>query len=202
MRCYHPFVRSKGFTLIELAIATALAALLMLGVLMILTGIIRDRRMVSEDGHSSTNPDWVALVDLVRGDLNCASDLQVEENGAIEIHTTASLDTQTLQPTDRPSVVTYRIFQSDGLNLLLREQRFQDDPIASAPLRSLVALNVNSFRIEGLRDLANGSVSSRAPDNLPDPSVKNLTRRVRLRIGFDGTDAGAAHAIDQVLCLR
>jgi len=203
MKRAHDFGRSNGFTLIELAAATALAAILMMGVLTILTGITRDRQILASTHASSANPDLAMTIELVRQDLRCASFLQTDADGTVEIHTMASLDTQTLQPTDRPSLVKYRIADSDGLHLLMREQQLKDDPIEPPSLRTLLALHVRGFEIERLHDTSDKAPAPDAPTaNSFQRMELDVPRRVRLKIAFDPPEPSQSSNVNEVLCLR
>jgi len=189
--------RYQAFTLIELVMASALAALLMLGVLTVLTGITRDRQRLSAS-RSSDAASRSVLVEIVRRDLSCSTELTVLLDGAIQLHSFAAVDASTLQPVDRPSLVTYRIGDGDGLGLLVRQQEMQDEPVQPLPLRSLLACHVRQFEVERLRDALNGSSDANAKAEADSLKQRDIPNRVRLRIAF----SDSAAAIDQVLCLR
>src|ERR1700677_234088 len=120
-RRYH-----TGFTLIELIAATALAVILMIGVLATFQGIVRDRTRLAS-ARSVESSDRAMAVELLRRDLSCASDIQTDSAGTVEVHTCSSLDVQTLETNDRPSLVSYEIADSDGLHALVREQQLEDE---------------------------------------------------------------------------
>jgi type II secretory pathway pseudopilin PulG len=188
--------RAMGFTLIELVAASAAAAILMLGVLMVLTGIIRDRQRLSTAIHSQNTA--AALAEVFRRDLIGATTLHVFPDGAIQVHSFASLDNNALGPIDRPSLVIYRIVDADGNHLLLRQQRLQDDPVPPPALRSLLACHVKQLGLERLPDPIDGVSGTRSPAKAAVAKSDDVPRRVRLTITFDDSEP----AVDQVLCLR
>jgi prepilin-type N-terminal cleavage/methylation domain-containing protein len=85
----------RGFTLIELAAASAATAILMGAVLAILGGITRDRERLAQ-ARPSERTDQAPVIELLRRDLACASDLQVESNGDLVLDADASLDAKNL----------------------------------------------------------------------------------------------------------
>jgi prepilin-type N-terminal cleavage/methylation domain-containing protein len=189
----------KGFTLIEMVLATAIAALLMVGVLGVLTSIARDRQRVATTRPTS-GQDTAQIIDLFRRDLACAKTIGMNGSNTLVLDTFSSLDGQSLQPIDRPARVTYRLAGEDSTRWLIREQAFADDSTAPPPLRSLVACRVQRLEVASLGEAPNmaGKVPGAVPTDRNSQDQQTQIRRVRLRIDFEDS----ARNIDQVLCLR
>lgn len=176
----------SGFTLIELVLASALAAILMAGMLSVLAGITRDRERLARL-HNMETPDRAAIIQLIRRDLSCATNFQGGEN-ELTVHTYSSLDVADSHAVDRPSEVTYSLLKDQGMWWLIRRQQFVDEPVPPRPVMNLVACGVTRFNEnELLTTSAQGSLSS--------PTI--ATRRVAIEIDFDDPKA----KIEQTICL-
>jgi type II secretory pathway pseudopilin PulG len=187
----------SAFTLIELVIASALAALLMVGVMMVLTGIIRDRKRLSA-APSSEPASPAALAEILRRDLSCSTQFSVLADGSIQINGLSALDDKTLQSIDRPSLITYRLSDRDGLRMLIRDEAMQDEPVQPHSLRTLLATHVSEFKIDRLHDKTDRQTDATDQSIGDSADEKGIPNRVRLRIAFDDSP----DVINQVLCLR
>src|SRR5437762_1519029 len=102
--------RRRGFTLIEMLLATVLAALLMGGVLAVAAGLSRDRRRM--EAHTAAEHSPLAA-DLLRRDLANAVALLNSSVGAsagdIEMLGYSGIDPVTLRPNGRLVRVVYHI---------------------------------------------------------------------------------------------
>ncbi len=185
--------KHHGFTLIELVVASAIAVVLMGAVLAMLASIARDRVRLAT-ARPAEAADQSSLVELFRRDLLSATKIQVNQSNHIVLETCASLDGQTWQRIDRPSIVTYRLIEDHGFHWLVRQQRFADDPISPMPNRGLVAFDARLLELRPLADNQNGT----AHLFLAAPQPRDLTRRFHLRVVFENPRTN----IDQVVCLR
>jgi type II secretory pathway pseudopilin PulG len=137
--------RHRAFTLIELAVACAITALLMAGVLAVVTAMTRDRQRVAV-ANLIQPQSQAAILELLRLDLSCATDIQPGA-GSVTLHTFSSLNAKNNSPLDRPSLVQYRIIQESGTGCLIRRQQLTDDPIAP-PSENVVAFGVQGISVQ------------------------------------------------------
>ena len=150
-------VKSRSaFTLIEMLVATVLAAILMMAVLTMLAGVSRDRKMLHGLRQSQSNS---GLEDLLRWDLtNSRSIATTTDDQSVVLTGIGGIDNASRVPNGRLVQVRYEIKSKN----LWRTQEYLDTPSRNGNWRELVAANVSSITVE--------------------PS----TRYVRLRIAMPG----------------
>jgi len=146
--------RRRGFTLIELVAASAIAALLMVGVLMIFTSIVHDRERLMK-ARTTDAQDVNQLIDLLRRDLASAVNLPGQSGGDLVMQTSSSLDEQTLTFVDRPALVSYQLVDQagegkQGGRCLYRRQQRTDEPVMPRAMVSLVAYHVRQLQMQPL----------------------------------------------------
>jgi prepilin-type N-terminal cleavage/methylation domain-containing protein len=138
-------MRPRGFTLVEMMLATVLAAMLMAGVMTVASGLSRDRRRM-EARVSDDRP--AVLLDLIRRDLvNATAIVRHPDRGETILIGHGGLDPRTMTPSARLAKVTYRAVQQGRPSVLLREQRYLDDPIRPAAWSEIVMTGVVDFRL-------------------------------------------------------
>ena len=134
-----------GFTLIEMLLATVLAAMLMGGVLLMASTIGRDRARIAAD---ELKPRGNAMVDQLRWDLtNAMTFAQLDNGRALILTGHGGLDAWTLSPNGRLTRVIYEIRGNGPDAALFRRQDYLDDPVRPQPWTELVALKVLSLRV-------------------------------------------------------
>lgn len=125
LRWRRPTERAGGFTLIEVVLATALAATLMIAILGVTATLGRTHRAMT---HTAASRERHAeLIELLRRDLSHAQETRLGKN-RVELVGFGSLDPSTLEPAQRPARVVYRLGDGDGASLLVREQTLLDEP--------------------------------------------------------------------------
>jgi prepilin-type N-terminal cleavage/methylation domain-containing protein len=177
-------MRFRGFSLVELLVATALSAVLMAAVLAILTGVSRDRRRLTAAEH---RPQPQAIVDRFQWDLTNAQTLSQSADGrSLFLVGHGAIDHATLAPNGRLASVTYTLHHNGPVSCLVREQRYLDDPAAPKPWRELVSTGVSNFRVTAQ---LNDEVIADQPGMPANPSgpragppVWRVPERVRLLI--------------------
>jgi prepilin-type N-terminal cleavage/methylation domain-containing protein len=177
--------RRRGFTLIELACASAIAVILMIAVLGIFTSIARDRIRLTK-ARSAHIQDRQNLIELLYRDLAECNDLSRTSAGEYVLQTRDSLDSANLEPSDRFCAVTYSVMGPPGAQSLFRRQQLLDDPTMPPPQTNLVAMGVSQFDLIGLGDNAGAARQG------------VLASRMRVVIGFDDKAAN----IDQIICVH
>ena len=96
----------RAFTLIEMLMATVLAAVLLGGVLMVVSAISRDAASAAAPGPQSLQP----AVCLLEWDLSNAATMQLSDDGqSFTLVGNNALDPETLSPTGRMARVVYQI---------------------------------------------------------------------------------------------
>jgi prepilin-type N-terminal cleavage/methylation domain-containing protein len=141
-------MKRDAFSLVEMLVATALAAVLMAAVLTIAAGVSRDRRRL-EVSESTPSPD--VMIERIRWDLTNASAMIPSPDGLnLTLIGHGGIDRQTLRPTGRLARVAYHCRRVGSTHCLVREQAYLDDPANPNPWRDLVACDVASLRLAPL----------------------------------------------------
>jgi prepilin-type N-terminal cleavage/methylation domain-containing protein len=141
-------MKHSGFSLIELLLATVLSAVLMAGVLVILSGVARDRvRLNAAENVPSPDP----IIARFQWDLANAQTMSQSPDGrSLSLTGHGGIDPVTLAPNGRLASVSYRLYRDETMNHLVREQHYLDDPAAPRPWRELIATGVTGFHVVAL----------------------------------------------------
>ncbi len=145
-------VRQSAFTLVELLASLAAAAVLMLAVLTVVAHLGRDAlrargRTAISQADAASDAVWA----LLRWDLSHGRQVQLDPEGKwMIIKGYGGIDPATRAPAARPALVRYRIVQQEGASLLLRDQRYLDDPREPRPWSDLVSRNVTNLSVRPL----------------------------------------------------
>jgi len=145
-------MRRPGFTLLEMLLATALAAILMVGVLGLITDIGSSQLAAAESEEPGRSPTaaleaWAALL---REDLEHAREVDLSQPNELRLVGTHALDSARREATHRPVEVVYRMEEIDGRSVLVREQAALDVATNRNVQRDLVCGGVDRFDL-GLR---------------------------------------------------
>jgi prepilin-type N-terminal cleavage/methylation domain-containing protein len=168
----------RGFTLIELIVATVLSAVLIGGMLTAMAGVARDRRRLAA---AQTAPDVSPVLARVGWDLAQADTFASAEDGrSLVLFGHGAIDRRNLVPTGRLARVTYRIVgDARHGTCLVREQQLLDDPALPPPWRELVATGTTALHVVG--------PAAEAPDGRRAPgSARPVPARVTLTIEQGG----------------
>lgn len=196
---------SPAFTLIEMLVATLVAAVLIGSVLFMVAGIGRDRRTLTAD---EDRPRPERIVELLRRDLANATYLTSGLDGrTVTLLGHGGIDPNSLVPTGRLTRIIYRVTSDRQGSRLYREQEYVDDPRGRQRWTELVATGVNSVwvaagsgaqSVERAAAVSMGMLpeSTAALDARGIPATLIIPARVRVRVELDQT------AIDQDLNLR
>ncbi|MEM9109978.1 MAG: prepilin-type N-terminal cleavage/methylation domain-containing protein [Planctomycetota bacterium] len=115
----------KGFTILELLLATTLATILMVAVLGVVGSIRRVPEMrPARAGHEQR------LETLVQRDLIESEHIVLDKKGGLRVLTYAAIDPETYAHIHAPVWARYRVVESGGQSWLVRDQKHID------PLRS------------------------------------------------------------------
>jgi prepilin-type N-terminal cleavage/methylation domain-containing protein len=194
----------SGFTLVEMLLATTLAAILMGGVLTATAALARDRRRM--EARTAIDPS-TGTMDLMRRDLvNGAAIVAATNPSGFELVGFSGIDAKTFTANQRLVHVRYRVVRSAGRGsgVLVREQSYLDDAIRPDRWNEVVAAGVNKIVLTAVSDDpdpvrlgddvaerlhgANGSGATVAARRVPT--------RMRVRIEF------ADRVIDREMVLR
>jgi hypothetical protein len=196
--------RRVGFTLVEMLLATVLAAIMMGGVLTAASTVARDRRRMEARqavGHEQ------GLAELVRRDLaNGLAIVGPVTPEGFELVGHGGIDPRTMVANQRLCRVAYRVVRRGGgrAGVLVREQAYLDDPIRRDPWREVVAVGVTRVGLTSLA--AEGEpvrVSEEVVERLrslrggvAEVGAVRVPARVRLRVEF------GEGVVDRELVLR
>ena len=149
-------LRRAGFTLIEMLVAGAIAALLVGGMALMLGGLGRDRARLqarTDAGHAEQ------MLELIRRDLTNATSVIAQPN-LVAIDGFGGIDRSAMVCTNRAARIVYRVRRDGTRSALVREQRFLDDPVRTEPWAEVVASGATRLTITS--------------DATPDPSALAL----------------------------
>lgn len=158
-----------GMTVIELLVATTLAAMLMVVLLAVLGTIDIQRRELLEN---APQPLWHnRLADQLTWDMTHASRLNWRE-GRLDLHGLGSRDFDTGTATHRPAHVVYFIRQIGETSWLLRRETHLSDLTLAKPRVELLCAGVSSITLQSLSET---QISLR--QSAPVPSSMRLELR-------------------------
>jgi hypothetical protein len=141
---------SRGFTLLELLLATVLSVMLMLGVLAVVTDLSTDPATIpsrSQTDAARQRQTLDAWVRLLRGDLTHAIQVRADTASRVEMLGSGALDERGRSRTHRPVKVSYSLVTLDGQRWLIRRQTAQDSLVAHATQRDLICRGVRRFEL-------------------------------------------------------
>jgi hypothetical protein len=178
---------ARGFTLLELLLATVLSVMLMLGVLAVLTDLSSDPDTVATRDAKTTALQTRAIdawVTVLRGDLSHAIQIDADGENRLTLVGSGALDARGRERTHRPVLVTYSLETLAGRRWLVRKQALQDALTADNTQRDLVCSGVQRFELapQGGPSAVAGSAAGPLANPLatpgsgrgdaPDPSEK------------------------------
>ena len=138
--------RLEGFTMIEVLMATAIAALLMLAVLSVTASLGQSRQVVESQ---TLEPSWRArMIQTMDRDFALARRVIVHEDGGLVIEglshfTPAPGSASGTRVRHLPTTVRYNLIETDpGGTLLIREQVDPRDTGSEKPVKTLLGMNV------------------------------------------------------------
>lgn len=182
--------RARAFTLVEMLLASTLAAVLMGAVLTVAAAVARDQRRL-ETGQMTDHS--TAIFAPIRRDLANGAALIPTDPDAIELISHACLDPGTMGATQRLGLIRYHVARRPGVpSVLLREQRFLDDPVRPQTSREIVATGVTGLTItavsaDGEAIRLGDEVGERvraAGERSQTPGATRVPSRLIVRIGF------------------
>jgi len=142
----------KGFTLLELLLATVLSAMLMICVLALVANIMEGRALREKKNIPSENGDVFAMnsfVRLLREDMKNARKVDVSRKNELTLTGYGAMDSRSLRRTHRPVVVHYRFEEIGGVKWLIRRQTAQDVMTNRNVHRDLVCSGIVQFELTG-----------------------------------------------------
>ncbi len=194
---------ASGFSLIEMVLATALAASLMVAVLLARTRVARGRagRAVAPDDAARER----ALLAAIETDLLNARSLELGPEGIV-IHGYAGFDAATRTIVSTPVRIVYEVRKAGGRRWLVRRQwrgRRAGRPGPAVVEAELVCDGVERLGLEPVRDAPAGAGQPRAADTQPTDQPAPKPRAVKLTATFSAAgEGGPARSIQRVLHLR
>jgi prepilin-type N-terminal cleavage/methylation domain-containing protein len=177
---------NRAFTLIELLAATALGAMLMAAVLVVVGSAVSQEMAMREAESDLLVPTRVA--DLMRWDLEQSRNISIGDS-RIALEGYGAIRAEDLASVHRPATVVYRLHRIAERSFLVREQIRPDQITSRNAWLELICADVNRFELKPVED-------QQPPGAGAAPRVP---RAYRLLIEAEG--AGRL-AIEQTLVLR
>ncbi len=160
--------RARGFTLVELLLATALSTLLLLGVTAVIAslGSAAQREGRGQQAAHAIGPAAVdAWVRLLREDMANASEVEVSGDNELTLIGHAALDPRSGERTHRPARVVYAVERIGARDWLVRRQHALDELNSRNVSRRLVLCGVAGFELDsrGADTVADEGTDARRP---------------------------------------
>lgn len=138
----------RGFTLIELMLATTLTVLLMAGVLTVITTLRKPLPEPAQRGDAPpVDASVLAALGVIEADLYLATQIDSEAD-ELTLQSFGALDAESSDRGPRPVDIVYRIVEVDGEPWLLREQTRMDTKKPMAPRRELVGSGITRIQLD------------------------------------------------------
>ncbi|MGB0766888.1 MAG: prepilin-type N-terminal cleavage/methylation domain-containing protein [Phycisphaeraceae bacterium] len=195
----------RGFTLIEMLLATLLTAVLMVGVLAVIARVAEPIAAPVPGPSLATDArDADALVRLLQDDLSQALTLDTDgEANGWSFMSYGGFDALTNERTHRPTRIAYRVASIGERSWLVRDQTTLDGEAAMAPRCELVAADVSMVSLEPPDDAAillaaNRAAARSGQADLTDDDLP-AEGRWRLRLWLGDEDEAS---IDRPVLLR
>jgi hypothetical protein len=141
---------SRGFTLVEMLLATVLTTILMVGVLAVITtlgtrGAVADGARPLEGLSDAQAAE--ACARLVREDLDVATHIDATKTGELRLSGYGALDARSRERTGRPVNIRYAVEEIDGRPWLVRRQESLDAVGRDDILQDLVCAGVRRMEL-------------------------------------------------------
>lgn len=187
----------RAFTLVEMMTATALATVLMIGVLSVI-GTMKPTR----PNRNDPTPHHEDIVHLIRWDLLNARTIQFDGN-TLKLEGYGSLDPARfgwkryalLPPSHQPITIEYRLWKERDLSWLVRRQIHPMDRSNRNAWTEVVACDIESFGLQP------DSVANLQPLGANDPFVATEPVPDRVRLVMRSTN-GLGQEINELIVLR
>jgi prepilin-type N-terminal cleavage/methylation domain-containing protein len=140
--------RRRGFTLLELLLATTLAAALMVLVLTVTASIRRSQSALRND--RADRQAMTRLEELMEQDASMSSKIQMRDD-EVWFDGYSRLDRATQGPSHGATRVIYRLVRSNGHGYLLRQQTDLDNQTNQESQVELIMADVSRFVVESNR---------------------------------------------------
>lgn len=177
--------KPHGFTLLEMLLATTLAALLLAAVLNLTAALSRDRVRIDQ-AASVKSP---AALDLIRSDLSNSLAILSNTGTELELLGYAGIDPQSLVADRRLTRVLYRIERRGAVSVLLREQAYLDDMIRPDAWSDVVVVGATRLTVTTLTSEAPIQLGEDVTERLrslnpgrPGLAAQPVPARARLRL--------------------
>jgi prepilin-type N-terminal cleavage/methylation domain-containing protein len=174
---------ARGFTLLEMMIATVLSSVLLIGVLAVVANLGKSANAVglgrSEDFAAVSGAEAVrAWEPLLRDDMAGAAAVDATKANELTLVGYGALDATSRRRVHRPVRVVYEIAELDGRRWLIRRQTALDVLTDQNVQRDLVCSGVTRFALARVAE---------APGATTSPSGKGWSRW-RLQVWMDGAE--------------
>src|SRR5947209_5308283 len=183
-------MRRNAFTLLELLLANMLIAILLGGLLLLISSLSREQKKVTAAQDQDPTNSILTLLCHDLANSESARPLPNERGFILTGH--AGLDPKSLTPTDHRTRVIYEVRRRADILCLIREQTYLDDPIKPQRFEELIATNITSLSISG----TNESPTDDESLNLDDTTAFTLPSSVTIHVVLSN------RAINRELFLR
>jgi hypothetical protein len=172
-------MKRRGFTLLELILANVVVAILIGGVMLMISGLARERQRMASVGPDPAD----AVTRALRWDLANAQTARLLPRGrGIVLVGQGGIDERTFSPTGRRTRVVYELRKRGNVVCLMREQMYLDDSVREQRWEEVVGVGIDRLSIAG-------NLASDEDDiDLDETTAFAIPASVRIQIRIDKRD--------------
>lgn len=139
--------KTRGFTLLELLLASVLMAVLMVGVMSVIANVVRPAASLADNGSAvSLQEQAQAWVRVLHADLGQARMIK-KRGDEVVVMNTGGIDPLTQQRTHRPVIIRYAIKKVGERSCLVRYEQSLDTREVMPERRELVGIGVTRLEL-------------------------------------------------------
>lgn len=133
----------RGFTIVELLVTIALAAVVMIALMKVIGSTSRTAKAIASiDKRAAWQTDVLGVIEW---DLANATEVSAEANSRLVILGYGALDRRTSEPKHEPVEVVYELVETSDAFVLVRRQTQLNDPTNLASNQEMLCMGLRSF---------------------------------------------------------
>ncbi len=172
----------RGFTLLELVLASALSVVLMMGILAVLTDMSSDPETLIKPTRAdapATGRTFEAWAKLLRDDMSHTHRIESSGPNRIVLRGSGALDARGRSRTHRPVELVYELRKIDGRTWLVRRQRALDVLSNRNVQRDLVCTGIEKFELSAEGSMLIQGAVQASGESAPPGAEQNPDRSAR-----------------------
>ncbi len=160
----------RGFTLVELLVTIALAAVVMIALMKVIGSTTRSADAIR---NIDVRAKWQSdIISVIEWDLANATEVKTEAGSRLIVLGYGALDRRTSEPKHEPVEVTYELTESNDSFMLIRRQSQLNDPTNLAIHQEIMCVGVRGFSVSIEAASAMDDVESQAAVGSNEPAIR------------------------------